>query len=115
MAIDPTKASGAQPLSGARIDQAGSNQSARQARAATSGAAQDPDGDGDAQSDRVQLSSEAREAGQALSTTSASGLSKDRLHEVLKRLTSGYYDNPQVIDRVARKVHDELRGSTLTD
>lgn len=115
MAIDPTKASGAQPLSGARVDQTGTNQSTRQSRAATNGAAHDPDGDGDAQSDRVQLSSEAREAGQALSTTSASGLSKDRLHEVLKRLTSGYYDNPQVIDRVARKVNDELRGSSLAD
>jgi hypothetical protein len=115
MAIDPTKSSGANPLSGARIDQTSGNQSARQPAQLRTTPAKDVDGDGDAQSDRVQLSSEAREAGQATSATSASGLSKDRLHEILKRLTSGYYDNPQVIDRVARKVNDELRGSSAAD
>ena len=110
MAIDPTKSSGANPASGARLDQAGGNQSARQSgqiRAVSPA----PAGDAAQTDDTVQLSAQAREANQAGATTSASGLSQDRLHEILKRLTSGYYDNPQVIDKVARKVSDELGGS----
>jgi hypothetical protein len=111
MAIDPTKASGAQPLSGARIDQAGSNQSARQSGQLRAG---EPDAEAGRPDDSVQLSAEARQASQAGSSTSTSGLTAERLQEVLKRLTSGYYDNPQVIDKVARKVADELGGTPGT-
>jgi hypothetical protein len=113
MAIDPTKASGAQPLSGARIDQAGSNQSARQSGQLRAGEPA-PDVDAGRPDDSVQLSAEARQASQAGSSTSTSGLTAERLQEVLKRLTSGYYDNPQVIDKVARKVADELGGASGT-
>jgi hypothetical protein len=109
MAIDPTKSGATQPLNGARVDQTGGNQSARQSgqlRAVESPAA----AESAAPDDRVQLSAEAREASQAGGATSASGLSAERLQEVLKRLTAGYYDNPQVIDKVARKLSDELGG-----
>ena len=110
MAIDPTKSSGVNPASGSRIDQAGGNQSARQSgQVRAVGSA--PAGDAGQPDDTVQLSAEARDANQAGATTSASGLGQDRLHEILKRLTSGYYDNPQVIDKVARKVGDELGGT----
>jgi anti-sigma28 factor (negative regulator of flagellin synthesis) len=110
MAIDPTKSSGANPASGARIDQTGGNQSARQSGELRAGSPA-PVGDAAQTDDTVQLSAEAREARLAGETTSASGISQDRLQEILKRLTSGYYDNPQVIDKVARKVGDELGGT----
>jgi anti-sigma28 factor (negative regulator of flagellin synthesis) len=110
MAIDPTKSSGVNPASGSRIDQAGGNQSARQSgqlRAVSPA----PAGDAAQTDDTVQLSAEAREANHGAGTTSASGLSQERLHEILKRVTSGYYDNPQVVDKVARKVNEELGGA----
>ena len=109
MAIDPTKPSGTNPVPGARIDQAGGNQSSRPSGQVPPGSPA-PTRDAPDPGEQVQLSPEARLAGQAEGATSASGMSRERLREVLKRLTSGYYDSPQVIDRVARKVSDELSG-----
>jgi anti-sigma28 factor (negative regulator of flagellin synthesis) len=105
MAIDPTKSSGAAPLDRSRIDQANTNQSARQTGQARSG----PAGTREAGStdDSVQLSDEARAAARTESTQSASGLSSDRLQEILKRLSSGYYDSPQVRDQVAQRIQQE--------
>lgn len=105
MAIDPTKSGSVNPLSGPRVDQTGHHAAgqAGQSRPTTSPDSSTPD-------DSIQLSPEALAAGQTQGTTSASGLSRDRLQEVLKRLTSGYYNSPQVTDRVARKVADELNG-----
>jgi len=107
MSIDPTKG-GASPLSGARLDQTGANQSARRPeQAGSESAAGARDG---AAGDQVQLSAEARAAGQTEAGASASGLSAERLQEILKRLTSGYYDTPQVRDHVAQRIHEEWRG-----
>jgi hypothetical protein len=108
MSIDPMKSGSANPPGGARIDQAGGNQSARQSAQVqrTQPEIREPEGDGD---DKVQLSARAREAG-STGGTSASGLSAERLQEILKRLTSGYYDSAQVQDRVAQRVKDELAG-----
>ncbi len=108
MAIDPTKASGAQsPLTGPRLDQAAGNQAARQSgQARAAGVEREAAAD-----DQVQLSAEARAARPAPGT-SPSGLSADRMQEILKRVTSGYYDTPQVADKVARKVADALGGPT---
>jgi hypothetical protein len=113
MAIDPTK-SGVNPLAGPRVDQTGANQSSRhsgQVKPAGSGSEREVRD----QDDSVRLSAEAREAAGAEGTTSRSGLSKDRLQEVLTRLTSGYYDSPQVVDKVARRVHEELKAPGATD
>lgn len=104
MSIDPMKSGGA---NGARLDQTGSNQAARQ-----SGQIQRPAGesrDSESGDDQVQLSAEARAAG-GTGGTSPSGLSADRLQEILKRLTSGYYDSAQVVDRVAEGVQKDLTG-----
>lgn len=107
MAIDPTKASGAQsPLTGPRLDQAAGNQAARQSGQAR---AAGPEREAAAADDQVQLSAEARAARPAPGT-SPSGLSADRMQEILKRVTSGYYDTPQVAEKVARKVADALGG-----
>ena len=111
MAIDPTKSGSVSPLNGARVDQTGGNHAAGAAGQSRPGAAST---DSSAHDDRVQLSPEALAAGQTPGATSASGLSRDRLQEVLKRLTSGYYDSPKVTDQVARKVMDELRGPSGT-
>ena len=109
MAIDPTKASGAQsPLSGPRLDQAAGNQAARQSGPARTVV---PEREAAAADDQVQLSEQARAARPAPGT-SPSGLSADRMQEILKRLTSGYYDSPQVTEKVARKVADALGGPT---
>lgn len=108
MSIDPMKSGSTNP-SGPRIDQA-----ANQAASRVSGQSQKvaPDArDADAADDSVQLSARAREAG-STGAASPSGLSAERLQEILKRLTSGYYDGPQVLDRVAERVKDDLTGST---
>lgn len=111
MAIDPTQSGGATPPGSVRVDQTGGNQSARQSgQVQAVGASEGRDAA--AQGDQVLLSSEAREASQAEGATSPAGLSKERLREVLQRLTSGYYDTPQVLDRIARKVAGDLGGPT---
>ena len=106
MSIDPMKSGAANPLGGPRVDQAGGNQSPRQSSQVQrpTGEVRENDGDGD---DQVQLSPRARAAGPS-SGTSASGLSAERLQEILKRLTSGYYDTAPVQDRVAERVKDDL-------
>lgn len=107
MSIDPMKSGSANPAGNARIDQAGGNASAR-----VSGQSRPvPEArDGESADDSVQLSERAKASG-AAGGTSASGLSAERLQEILKRLTSGYYDSPQVLDRVAERVKDDLTGS----
>lgn len=111
MAIDPTQASGAAPLDRSRVDQANSNQSARQTGQTRSQPASNREaGGGD---DSVQLSEEARAASRAEGGTSASGLSTDRLQEILKRLSSGYYDSPQVRDQVAQRIQQEWETGSV--
>ncbi|HTS88788.1 MAG TPA: hypothetical protein VMG41_09885 [Gemmatimonadales bacterium] len=108
MAIDPTKSGSVNPTGGARVDQTGANHPAvpaGQARQTT------PPGSAP-QGDQVQLSPEALAASNAEGTRSASGLSRDRLQEILQRLTSGYYNSPQVTAHVARKVAGELGGTS---
>jgi hypothetical protein len=104
MAIDPTKSSGASPADRSRIDQANSKQSARETSQNRSVRETGREGGAD---DSVQLSDEARAASRAEAGTSASGLSSERLQEILKRLSSGYYDSPQVRDRVAQRIQQE--------
>jgi hypothetical protein len=50
------------------------------------------------------LSSQAQELSTADRAQSASGLSAERMREVLARLSAGYYDTPHVRDVVARRV-----------
>lgn len=108
MSIDPMKSGSATPAGNVRIDQAGSNSaSARVSGQFKRVAPETREGDG--ADDSVQLSARAKAAG-ASGATSASGLSAERLQEILKRLTSGYYDSPQVLDRVAERVKDDLTG-----
>lgn len=105
MAIDPTKSSGASPLDRSRIDQANSNQSAQktgQQRSVRESGRESGGAD-----DSVQLSDQARAAARTEASDSASGLSSDRLQEILKRLSSGYYDSPQVRDQVAQRIQQE--------
>jgi len=107
MSIDPTMPGGANPLSGARIDQAGGSQSTRQSgqlKPVAPQAARDAS-PGD---DQVSLSAEARAAGGTQEGTSATGIPAERLRGILKRISSGYYDTPQVRDRIAEKLQAEL-------
>ncbi len=111
MAIDPTPSSGATPPGSARIDQAGGNQSTRQSGEVRAVGPSDGQ-EAAAKGDQVLLSSEAREASLAEGATSPTGLSKERLREVLVRLTSGYYDTPPVAERIATRLFGELAGPT---
>jgi hypothetical protein len=107
MSIDRTKPGAVSPSGGVRPDQAGGgNHSARQPVQGqrTSPEDREQDGHGD---DRVHLSDEVRAVGMS-GLPSASGLSAPRLQEILKRLTSGYYDSPQVRDRIAQRVKDDV-------
>lgn len=59
-----------------------------------------------AKADSAEVSAEAR----ALAEGSAArrkdaGLSADRLKEIGERLATGFYDRPEVIDRVAERIH----------
>lgn len=110
MSIDPTNAGAGQPLGGSRLDPAGGHPSARTSgplRALPEGARP-----GDVR-DQVRLSEEARAAAGSEALPSPSGLSEARLHEILKRLTSGYYDNPEVQDRIAHRIHEEWAGGDV--
>ena len=107
MSIDPTKSSGANPLGGPRLDQAGSNQSTRQSGQLKPVAPQ-ATRDTSAGDDQISISAEARAAGGTEAGTSATGIPSDRLREILKRISSGYYDTPQVRDRIAQKVQADL-------
>lgn len=110
MSIDPAKSGGPTPLSGPRVDQAGGNQSARQSgqvKPVTPEATRDAS----AGDDRVSISAEARAAGGAEEGTSATGIAAERLRGILKRISSGYYDTPQVRDRIAQKIQADL-GTT---
>lgn len=49
-----------------------------------------------------------RAAGVPLRQSRPSDLSPDRLREILTRLKTGYYDTPEVIDRVALRISDEF-------
>ena len=56
-------------------------------------------------SDSVQVSSDAKALAEQRDARGAnSSLSADRLKEIGERLASGFYDSPEVIDQVARKV-----------
>ena len=63
-----------------------------------------------ARQDDVSISSQARELQQRDATGGGpSGeLSPARLHEVLGRISSGYYDQPQVQAAVVRRISQEL-------
>lgn len=114
MSIDPTNSGAGQPLGGPRLDQAGGNQSARPSgasRAVSPEAARAADGQ-----DQVRLSEEARAALRHEAISTPSGISQERLREILKRLTSGYYDNPEVRERIAHRIHEEWgRGDVRID
>ncbi len=105
MAIDPLKSGN---VNGARVDQSGAKESARQSQQVQrpSSEVRAPEGEGD----KVQLSAQAKDAG-AAGSASSSGLSSERLQEILKRLTSGYYDSPQVVDKIAERVKNDVTGT----
>ncbi len=107
MSIDPTKSSGVNPLSGPRVDQTGGNQSTRQSGQLKPVAPQAAR-DASAGDDQVSISAEARAAGGAQEGTSATGIPAERLRGILKRISSGYYDTPQVRDQVAQKLQADL-------
>ncbi len=114
MSIDPTKSGAGQPLAGPRLDPANGNQSARQSGAARSVPPDGPRAPGG--QDQVRLSEDVRAAARSEVLTSPSGISQERLREILKRLTSGYYDNPEVRERIAQRIHEEWgRGDVHTD
>ena len=60
--------------------------------------------------DRVELSSVAQELRQlaAADRPETNTLSPDRMKEILQRITDGFYDRPEVIDEVARRLEGEL-------
>jgi hypothetical protein len=111
MSIDPANAGPGQPLAGPRLDQANGNQAARQSGAARA-EPHDAPRSGDRR-DQVRLSDEVRATARSEALTSPAGLSPERLREILKRLTSGYYDNPEVRERIAQRIHEEWRDGDV--
>ncbi|MEO8633701.1 MAG: hypothetical protein ABI587_00350 [Gemmatimonadales bacterium] len=104
MSIDPTSP---KPVSGTRSEP-GSSKGVRQSGDMRIGVPRLDSREAEGTTgDQVELSSDARAAGEARGAASASGLSSSRLRDVLQRLTSGFYDTAQVRDTVARRVHTE--------
>ena len=60
--------------------------------------------------DNVQISAQARQLQQADPTTRGTSgeLSADRLRQVLGRMSSGHYDQPEVQDQVVRQLSRDL-------
>ncbi len=103
MNINPSSPQGSrQPADPAALDtaRAAEAQQQAQARTAKSGAEARPE-----RADTVDVSSEAKAlAEQSEARGAESTLPKDRLKEIGERLASGFYDQPEVIDQVARRV-----------
>jgi hypothetical protein len=108
MSIGPRRSSAATPPGDSRVDQAGGTQSLHQSSQVRPPAGEVRENDGDSDN-QAQPSARAR-AGGLTSATSTSGPSAARLHKILKRLTSGYYDTAPVQNRVAERVKDDLTG-----
>jgi hypothetical protein len=107
MLIDPTKSSGANPLPGAPVEPTGGNQAGRIKPAGTKTPQEVAD-----INDLGSRSAEAHDAGGAEGEITGTDLSAGRLRHILKRISSGYYDTPQVRDRIAQRVHSEFGAST---
>ncbi|MEO8139752.1 MAG: hypothetical protein ABI742_08905, partial [Gemmatimonadota bacterium] len=103
----PRTSGGANPLSSPQVDQAGGKESSRHSGevqpVASEAVPAAASGD-----DQVSLSVAARAAGSAEAGSSATGIPAERLHGILKRISSGYYDTPQVRDRVAQRLQSEF-------
>lgn len=70
-----------------------------------------PPAAGGAPVDRVELSPEARELNaRAARDAAADGLPADRLAAIAERLRSGYYDRPDVVERMLARLSDEFRA-----
>lgn len=113
MFVDPSKPGTGQPL-GPRLDPTIHNQPARHSEPVRSLPA-DPPQEADRSQDEVRLSEEARAAARTEGDASPSGISRERLREILKRLTSGYYDNPQVREQIARRLHEAWPADVRID
>lgn len=107
MSIDPTKSPSTSPVSGVRVDQATTKQSG-QVKPVIAEQARETAG----REDQVKISDEARVAGQHEGKDSTSGIPSERFQTILKRLNSGFYDNPEVRDRIAQRLQREL-GDTM--
>jgi len=64
----------------------------------------------DVASDKVELSSAAQELGEiaAANRPESNTLSPERMKEILGRIADGFYDKPEVIDEVAKRVDGDL-------
>ena len=66
---------------------------------------------GDPAADRVELSAEARDLNAREANGAPGGaLAPERLRAIAARMGSGYYERPEVIDRVIDKILDHLAG-----
>lgn len=61
-------------------------------------------------SDQVELSQAARDLSAARRQESASALSPERLKEITSRIAGGYYDRPEVNDRILERLAAELEN-----
>jgi hypothetical protein len=110
MSINPTSPHGPRHADPAALEAA----RAAQAHAAQSAAkpADPTDSDGSrAEHDSVEVSNEAKALATSPAREAASSLPADRLTEIGERLATGYYDQPDVIEQLARKLsgHPDLQ------
>lgn len=63
---------------------------------------------GEGNSDEVRISPEARDLSPLSATASESSLSGVRLREVLDRVADGFYERPEVVDTVLRRLRKDL-------
>jgi hypothetical protein len=103
MTVDPVNR-GHVPSSGPdRAAKSAAGKKAQSAQSSSSNAS-------DTVSDKVELSSAAQELRElaAANRPESNTLSPERMKEILGRIADGFYDKPEVIDEVARRVETDL-------
>lgn len=101
MSIKPTGGPGAgspSPLDPSQIGRARSTEATRPEVKPVDAAANAVDGH-----DRVEVSDAARELSEG-AKAGASGLTAARVKEVVDRISTGFYDQPEVLDRVVERI-----------
>jgi anti-sigma28 factor (negative regulator of flagellin synthesis) len=102
MAINPTSPNGPSPkLDPTALESARTAETRKAGEAAAAKAAKAPQ---NSKGDSVDVSAEAKALAQQSEARAASSIAPDRLKQIGERLASGFYDQPEVVDQVARRV-----------
>ncbi len=99
------------PVNRGHVPSSGPDRAAKSAKGQKAQSAQSsPTNTGEAGSDKVELSSAAQQLRELAATNrlQSNTLSPERMKQILGRIADGFYDSPEVIDELARRVETDL-------